>query len=149
MGVKGKINVQEYVYDFAVDGGTKDANIALHAKDGKAALPIGSIVMDVVAQVVTQPTSAGSATVSWGSEDDEDGYSGTTIAIASLTDNSIWSRGVQGSEALIWDDTNDHPIHPYIGTANQAEFNVLISTADLTAGKIVFTVTYIEPGIDA
>lgn len=145
MSILNTIQVQEYVYDFAVDGGTNGTAINLHAKDNKAVIPVGAIITDVTAKVVTACTSGGAATVAWGNGDDADGYSGTTIAVASLTDNSVWSAGVQGSEALIWDDSNDHNIHLPVLDAADGQFKLLISTADLTAGKIVFMVTYLMP----
>ena len=137
--------VQEYVYDFAVDGGANGSNIVLSDKDGKKPIPIGAIVTNCVARVVTACTSDGSATVSWGNDDAENGYSGTTIAVGSLTDNSIWSPGVQGSESLLWDDSNDHNIFFPVINADDGDFIVLISDADLTAGKILFMVEYLLP----
>jgi hypothetical protein len=147
-GIKNKRHTAEYVYDFAVDGGTKDANIVLSDKDGKAPIPIGAIVTGVTAKVLTAPLSAGAATVSWGNDDDEDGYSGTTIAKATLAINTVFN-GWDNAAALLWDDTNDHPIHFPVLNADDGDFIVLISTADLTAGKIVFFVDYYLPEASA
>jgi hypothetical protein len=136
--------VEEYVYDFAVDGGVKDVAINLGAKAGKSVVPVGAIIKRVTAHVLTAPTSAGSATVAWGNGDDADGYSGTTIAIASLAINTVitgWDLGA----ALLWDDTNDHSIPVNVLNTADGEFEVLISTANLTAGKILFLVEYYYP----
>lgn len=135
--------VQEYVYDFAVDGGATGA-INLHAKANKAVVPVGAIIIGVRAKVVTACTSGGSATVAWGNGDDADGYSGTAIAVASLTDNALFN-GYDNGAALLWDDTNDHVIDVNVSTAADGQFIVTIGTADLTAGKIVFMVQYLFP----
>ena len=138
------VQVQEYVYDFAVDGGVKDVAIDLSAKDGVSGIPIGAIIKGVSSIVETAVTSAGSATVAWGNGDDADGYSGTTIAKATLIANFV-VNGWDLAAALLWDDTNDHPIYFPVVDANDGSFKLLISTADLTAGKIVFMVEYYFP----
>jgi len=147
-GILGKRHTAEYVYDFAVDGGANGSNIVLSDKDGKAPIPIGAIITGVTAKVLTAPLSAGSATISWGNDDDEDGYSGTTIAIGSLTINTV-INGWDSGAALLWDDTNDHPIHFPVLNADDGDFIILISTADLTAGKMVFFVDYYLPEASA
>lgn len=137
------VQVQEYVYDFAVDGGVKDVAIDLSAKDGFDPVPIGAIIKGVTAEVETAAVGA-TATVAWGNGDDADGYSGTTIAVATLVADLVvngWDRGA----ALLWDDTNDHPIYFKVLDAADGAFEVLISTADLTAGKILFMVEYYFP----
>jgi hypothetical protein len=142
-GVKNGIHVQEYVYDFDVDGGTKDANIVLSSKAGVANIPIGAIIKSVTAKVVTA-ISGTSSTVSWGTSSTANGYSGTTIAEATLVDNFV-VNGWDLDASLLWDGTNDHPLTPYVSSAATGSFVVLISTADLTAGKIVFGVEYWLP----
>lgn len=138
------VNVQEYVYDFAVDGGA-EGEIFLSSKDGYQPLPVGAIVLGVIAKVETACTSGGSATVAWGNDDDPDGYSGTGIAVASLTANAVFN-GHDNAAALLWDDTNDHAIYPYVADEDDGEFSVTIATAALTAGKIRFNVLYLMPG---
>lgn len=146
-GLRNKgLMVQEYVYDFAVDGGAV-SEINLHAKDGKAVLPVGAIVKAVTMKVVTAFTSGGSATLAWGNGDDKDGYSGSAIAVASLTDNALfngWDNGAQ----LIWDDTNDHQIPVNVADAADGQFIITIGTAAMTAGKAVFLVEYLHPTLD-
>ena len=137
-------HVQEYVYDFAVDGGTNASAISLHDKARAAVIPVGAIITDVTAKIVTACTSAGSATVAWGNGDDADGYSGTTIAVATLVDNFL-VNGHDLDAALLWDGTNDHKLYVTVLTAADGQFKLLISTADLTAGKIIFMVEYLLP----
>lgn len=146
MSIKNMKHVQEYIYDFSVDGGTNGTAISLHSKDNKAVIPVGGIITAVTAKVVTACTSGGSATVEWGNGDDSNGYSGTAIAVGSLTDNALFN-GWDNAAALLWDDTNDHPIPVNVSTAADGQFKILINTADLTAGKIVFLVEYLMPTV--
>ena len=137
------VHVQEYVYDFSVDGGAA-SEIVLSTKAGKSAIPTGAIIKRVTAKVVTAFTSGGSATLVWGNGDDADGYSGSAIAVASLTDNALFN-GYDNGAALLWDDTNDHPIDVNVADANDASFSVTIGTAAMTAGKAIFLVEYYLP----
>ena len=145
MGVKGQLNIAEYVYDFDVDGGAT-GTIVLSSKDGKGVIPTGAVIKSVTAFVATACTSGGSATISWGN-DDVDGFSGTALAVDGFTANATFN-GYDNDAALLWDTTNDHPIYPAIVSAAKGVFNIVIGTAALTAGKIVFTVEYLLPGID-
>lgn len=139
------ILVQEYVYDFAVDGGAA-GEIILSDNANKTAIPVGAVVKAVMMKVVTAFTSGGSATMSYGNGDDPDGYSGTAIAVASLTDNLI-VNGWDSAAALLWDDTNDHMIFNNVLDADDGEFSILIATADMTAGKAIFLVEYYMPSL--
>lgn len=139
------VHVQEYVYDFDVDGGAT-GEIVLSTKDNKGAIPVGAVIKRVTALVKTAFTSGGSATLAWGNGDDADGYSGTAIAVASLTANFL-ANGYDNGAALLWDDTNDHPIDVYVADANDGKFSVTIGTAAMTAGKAVFMVEYYFPGV--
>lgn len=140
------LHVQEYVYDFAADGGVNGSNITLSAKDNKDPLPLGSIIKGVTAKVITAIVGSGSSTVSWGIEGTANGYSGTTIAEATLVDNFIvngWDRGA----SLLWDDTDDHALYPNVSSEAKGGLVLLISTADLTAGKMIFLVEYLRPSL--
>jgi hypothetical protein len=139
------VQVQEYLYDFAVDGGVKDANIVLSAKPGKKAIPVGAIIKGVTAKVLTA-VSGSSSTVSWGISSNADAYSGTTIAEASLGAGVI-VNGWRTANSTIWDDTNDVQIYLPVTDAASGSFVVLISTANLTAGKILFLVEYYCPSL--
>lgn len=133
--IKNKLLSQEYIYDFAEDGGSQ-GNITLSSKEGYDALPSDAVIMNVHSWVETACTSAGSATVSWGDGSDVDGYSGSAKAVASLTANAVF-EGNADSAALC-------PSY-----ASNSDFSVTIGTADLTAGKIVFRVSYYVPKRDA
>lgn len=139
------VQVQEYVYDFAVDGGAQ-GEIFLSSKSGYAPVPNGAIIKRVVGKVVTAFTSGGSATLAWGNDDDPDGYSGSAIAVASLTDNALFN-GYDNGAALLWDDTNDHAIDVAVINEDDGEFSVTIGTADMTAGKMIFLVEYYLPSL--
>ncbi len=135
--------VQEYVYDFSVDGGAA-STIVLSDKSGVDPLPVGAIVKQVTAKVLTAFTSGGSATLAWGHGGDPDGYSGTAIAVASLTANSLFN-GWDNAAALLWDDTNDHAIPVAVVDASTGAVSVTIATAAMTAGKMVILVEYYFP----
>lgn len=139
------IQVFEYMYDFDVDGGAT-GDIVLSSKPGRQAIPANAIVLDVHALVLTACTSGGSATVHWGNAGDRDGYSGTTVAVATLAAGYAHSGG-KGAGALLWDDTND-VAKPYVPASADRPFSVSIATAALTAGKIAFMVTCLVPGQD-
>ena len=138
-------HVGEYVYDFSVDGGDV-GEIVLSSKPAKAAVPVGAIVKAVTAKVATAGASAGSATLAWGNGDDADGYSGTAIAVASLTAGAVFN-GWDNAAALIWDDTNDHPIPVYVADAADGQVSVTIGTAALTAGKVAVILEYLFPSV--
>lgn len=139
------VQVQEYLYDFAVDGGVKDVNIVLSSKPGMSVLPVGAIIKGVTAKVLTAVVGS-SSTVSWGTTSTANGYSGTTIAEATLVDNFL-VNGWDLAASLLWDDTNDHAIYPLVTSTATGSFAVLISTANLTAGKIIFLVEYLLPSL--
>lgn len=128
------IQVAEYVYDFAVDGGAVGA-IELQGKQGKNALPEGAIVKGVYAKVLTQVTSAGSLTMSWGDGTDVDGYSGTAKAVAALVAGAAFD-GKADSGALFPD---------VVGASGK--FAIQIAVAVATAGKMVFLVEYMMPSL--
>jgi len=148
MGFKNDgVNVQEYVYDFAVDGGAT-GEIFLSSKDGVDPIPTGAIITAVRLKVLTTFTSGGSATLAWGNDDDPDGYSGAAIAVASLTAGSVFN-GWDNGAALLWDDTNDHQIDVNVADTDDGEVSVTIATATMTAGKAVIMVEYLLPKASA
>lgn len=143
--MKNRYNTQEFLYDFAVDGGAV-GTIVLSSKKGKNPLPVGAIVKGVTARVMTAPLSTGSATVSWG-HSTVTAYSGTAIAIASLTLDSLHTGRVSGS--LIWDDTNDRDLPILVSdVTTDGTFKIAIAVEALTAGKIIFTVEYLDPAVE-
>lgn len=134
------MQVQEYVYDFAVDGGAAGA-IVLSSKAGKDNIPIGAVIKGVTALV--QTALAGGTSLAWGNGDDPDGYSGVAIVTASLVINANFN-GWDNAAALLWDDTNDHAIYQTVVDAADGRFDVLIA-GTMTAGKVVFFVEYFFP----
>ncbi len=133
------LHVQEYVWDKAVDGGTyTNSPFILSAKPGKAPIPVGALVIDVIAKTETAVTGA-SSTYEWGNAD-TDGYSGSAIAVATLTAVGYVK---QGAGALVWDDTNDIRLPYYVADAAAGVFQLTINTASATAGKIRFYVVYL------
>ena len=139
------VQVQEYVYDFAEDGGAQ-GEIVLSDKASKDPIPTGAIIKAVHAKVLTALTSGGAATLAWGNGDDADGYSGAAQAVAGFTANALFN-GVDNAAALLWDDTNDHPIPVNVADAADGKFGFTIGAADLTAGKMIFLVEYYMPSL--
>jgi len=149
MGIKNRINVQEYVWDFAVDGGAQ-GTFDLSAKDGANLIPVGAVVTEVTAIVLTEVDSAADgSTIIYGPTADADGYSGTTpLAEAGLGAGTIYNGGSIAAP-LLWDDTNDHQIYHLVDAANDQDFVVTLAGEDATAGKIVFVVEYYFPSVEA
>lgn len=137
------VHVNEYVYDFAEDGGATGA-FDLSGKAGYAPVPVGAIIKAVRAKVVENVTSDGSATVEWGNGDDADGYSGSAIAVGSLSDNTV-RNGWDNDAALLWDGTNYHNLEVNVADADDGKMEMTVNTAALTAGKIIFLVEYYLP----
>lgn len=137
------VQVQEYVYDFAVDGGAQ-GSIILSDKAGASNLPVGAMVLGCDAKVITAVLSGGSATCEWGTSGDTDGYSGTAIAKATLVADYA-KNAEEGAGALLWDDTNDCSKSYVVTNAATGTFYFKINVADLTAGKLVFHVRYLLP----
>jgi len=50
-----------------------------------------------------------------------------------------------GAGALVWDNSNDCQLWPYVSTAALGTMYFKINVADLTAGKIRFWVSYYMP----
>lgn len=139
------MQVQEYVYDFGVDGGAV-STIDLSAKAGYDPIPVGAVVMDVVAKVDTAVTTGASGTLAFGNGDDDDGFM-SAIAAGSLTANAIFNAAGQDS-ALLWDGTNDHMTPFYVANAADGQVQAKIETGALTAGKVRVLVFYVAPGRD-
>lgn len=139
------VQVQEYVWDFAVDGGDV-GEIFLSSKSSYSPLPVGAIVKQVTAKVVTAVVSSGSGTLVWGNDDDPDGYSGSAIGSASLTDNALFN-GWDNGAVLLWDDSNDHAIPLNVADTDDGEFSVSIASSAFSAGKAIFLVEYYYPSL--
>lgn len=138
------MHVQEYIYDFATDGGLV-STINLAAKSGSAPLPQGAIVRAVSLKIITAIVGT-SSTLAAGNVTDPDGYMVAT-AEATLVDDYVSGVGT-GVSVLLWDDTNDHAIPFLVNSDNDANFSISIATAALTAGKALFYVEYYLPSED-
>lgn len=121
MGIANKLNHQEYVYDFAVQGG---AIGSLNLVGNK--LPVGAVVQSASIVVETAFTSGGSATVSLGDLASATKYMAAT-AVASLTDQSL--QTVTG-------------VPNQVSVANEAQVTLAIAVAALTAGKLRVSLEY-------
>lgn len=136
------VQVEPYVYDTAVDA-VAVGEVFLSSKAGKDPLPVGAIVKGCIAKVITAVEGT-SSTLAWGNDDDPDGYSGSAIAEASLTANAVFN-GWDNGAALLWDDTNDHPIYQYVADEDDGEVSVTIGSDSLTAGKVALFLEYLYP----
>ena len=126
----GAIHAQEYVYDFAENGG---AQSTIDLSTGKT-LPIGAIVFMVLNVCETAVVGA-SATIAFG-------------------DGTTTTQYMNTANATVLDALNETTIAlPYVLTsrvssANTSKFTITIGTADITAGKIRSTVLYYLPSND-
>ncbi len=136
------LQVQEYVYDFAVHGGVYTSAIEL--SNSKTRLPIGAIVTNVYVHVVTAPTGS-SSTVAAGNATTANAYI-AAVAEATLAINYVTSAEV-AKGASLWDDSNDNLIPYRVADADKSKFMMTIGTANLTAGKIIFLVEYLNPSL--
>lgn len=129
---KNEVLHREYLYDFSVDGGAT-GEIELSAKSGAEDLPAGAFIENVYCEVLTAVTSGGAATVSWGSSNDLDGYSGSAKGKAALVADAAFD-GAADSGALC----------PSVvgSTAGDEHFSINVGTAALTAGKLRFYVRF-------
>jgi hypothetical protein len=118
------LQVQEYEYDFAVDGGAV-ATIDLSAKAGSRVLPQGAVVKAVHYSVETAIVGT-SSTLAVGNTTSTTTYEAATAEATLIADYSIDT----GTTAFI------------VNSANDADFTVTIGTAVLTAGKVKFWVEY-------
>jgi hypothetical protein len=125
--VKEVMHTLKATYDFSVSGGAIGA-ITLLGEDGKAAkLPKNAIVRDCIIDVITAPTSGGSATIALGT-----GQSATDLkaATAIATYTGLLACVPVGSAATAIKLTAD------------STMSATIATAALTAGKINVWVDY-------
>lgn len=145
-GIKNAgVNVAEFVYDFAVDGGAI-STISLSAKAGYGSLPQNAYVKNVHARVITACVGT-STTVAFGNTTDPDGYLAATAEATLIAD--YISQGGTATSVLLWDDTNDHQTGFLVNSANDADFSITIATGALTAGKIAFYVEYYLHSVNA
>jgi hypothetical protein len=121
MGIKNKLNHQEYVYDFSVLGGA----VASYNMSGNL-LPLGAVVLKCQAVVETAFTSGGAATLSIGDSASATKYAAAT-AVASLVDGFLLTEaGVPNT----------------VSASNERQVVVAIAAAAMTAGKLRIMIDY-------
>lgn len=121
-------------YDFSVQGGAVQNNLALLDPEGNAAkLPSGCIVLNAFVHVITACTSGGSATVDVEIEADAD--LSAAIAVASLAANA--------SIQCIPDYAT---LSDAVRTTAERSIAIDINVAALTAGKFNVFVMYVQRG---
>jgi hypothetical protein len=130
---KNKPCIQEYVYDFAVDGGSV-GQIRLDTKAGAKPIPSNAIIKAVYYNVETAMTSGGSATVSIG----DVGASARYLALTAF-DNAAYTANAPKAAAI--------GVPVKVTAANIGQFSVSVAVAALTAGKISFMVEYYIPAL--
>lgn len=140
--VKNKEIVLKYTYDFSRDGGAV-SDIDLTADVNAAAS--GLVVRGISVYVEETITSGGSPTITFGNEDDRDGYLADVVTAMGLTAGSSIREG-EVAGALLWDDTNDHALEYRIPDAGAAVPSLTVGTAALTAGKMVVYLRCYNPG---
>lgn len=117
--------VQEYEYDFAVDGGAIGV-INLSAKANKAVLPTGAV--RISSHVLVQDAFLGSgASAKFGTTASDADYA-ANAAVASYSANALFN------------DTT-----PIVVGATSDDCLLTIAGADLTAGKAKVLITFVVP----
>lgn len=140
--IKNKEHVLKYTYDFDRDGGAVgDINLTADVNP----VPAGFVVRGISVHVDTTLTSGGSPTITFGNEDDTDGYLADVVSAMGLTAGSTIREG-EVAGALLWDDTNDHALEYVVPDAGAAVPSMSIGTAALTAGKLVVYIRGYLPG---
>jgi hypothetical protein len=124
----------EYSYDFAEQGGAI-GTLSLPAKPSFADLEGDIIVCKAEIYVEEAVTSGGTPTITIGDGTDADGYFTDVYSLVGSANAVVRSGSVAG--ALVWDDTNDHDVSHYIGSADADKaVEMTIGSAALTAGKL-------------
>lgn len=120
------------VYDFAVLGGAVSSIPLVDDQGNPAILPVGAIVTNVVAYVVTAVTTAASGTLSLGLLTTTDLQGATAAGTLTL---GAKVAGTPVGTAATWVG----PVVTTTGTQLQAS----IATGALTAGKVKYFVEYV------
>jgi len=135
------VQVAEYEYDFATDGGDVGV-IPLRNLNttGTSGLKTNCTVIDVQIYVETGLGSGGAATIELGDATDPDGYR-ASIPYSALTTGQV--LGMWQLEGVIfWDSTKPKPFRPAV--ANDTLPQITVSAAALTAGKFKIRFCYIQ-----
>lgn len=130
-GAGGKRFVQEYIYDFAVDGGAVGTISLLNPANR---LPSGAVVLSAHYTVLTAFTSAGSATVSLG-----DAASSARYLALTAYNNAAFDADVPKAIAT--------GVPVAVSSANISNVSLTVAVAALTAGKLRFVIEgYVPKG---
>lgn len=120
------VMVQDFVYDFAVQGG------AVGFIDLKSNVPNGAVILRVTYKVDTAFTSGGSATVALG-----DSNTNARYLAATAYNNAAFTAGTVAAAAI------GVPLN--VNAAAKGEVGITVATAALTAGKMHLFVEYMVP----
>lgn len=143
MGIEKNKEVKlKYTYDFGRDGG---ATSTIDLTPDVNALEAGFVVRGISVHVDTTLTSGGTPTITFGNEDDTDGYLEDVVSALGLTAGGTIREGEVAGD-LIWDDTNDHALEYVIPDAGAAVPSMTIGANALTAGKLVVYIHGYMPG---
>jgi len=123
--ISNQILVQEYEYDFAVDGGATGV-ITLSAKDNKSVMPTGAVRKATHVLVQTALVGASASAKVGTTASDADFAADAGVATYSLN--------------AIFNDTT-----PVVVSATSDDCLLTISGGALTAGKLKIFVEYIVP----
>jgi hypothetical protein len=120
------IQVAEYEYDFAVDGGATGV-YTLSSKANKAALPVGAIKVGHQVLVNTAFVGSGASAIL--------GVSGDTDRYMVITAAGNVGAGLETSSASA----------VFISAANLSDCLLTVSGAALTAGKLKVLISFVNP----
>lgn len=125
--------VQEYDYDFAVDGGATGV-IDLSAKANKSDLPTGAILQRVVTHVVAAVTGTAAS-----------------ASIGTSANNALYmaARDVDGAAALGLglDQLADYTTLGVLDAANKADVVMSVTGGAITAGKLKVLAEYLNHNV--
>jgi hypothetical protein len=119
------LQVQEYEYDFAVDGGATGV-FTLSSKANKALLPDGCVIVNVVSHVIEALTGSG-ASAKIGHAGSDALYA-ANAAVASYSEDALF----------------EYATNVVADTANERSVILTVAGGALTAGKIKVLVEYLN-----
>lgn len=119
------IQVAEYEYDFAVDGGATGV-YTLSAKANKAPLPVGAIKVGHQVLVNTPFVGSGASAI---------------IGVSADTDRYMAISAAAGVTGFKTSSTSA----VYLSAANLADVLLTVTGAALTAGKLKVLVSFVNP----
>lgn len=120
------IQVAEYEYDFAVDGGATGVYV-LSAKANKASMPVGAIKVGHQVLVNTQFVGATASAII--------GVGGDTDRYLAITSAANLGVGLETSSTSA----------VFLSASNLADVRMTISGGAMTAGKLKVLVSFVNP----